>query len=114
MTPLRLRSMLHMPFDKAPWDDVLGDDCHIRIANDPPAVGKSEALAALSAFRDRINGFGLFIDLWRSREAIFAETEVIIRRPHGGTVAIPCTIVARTMSGLVRDLRIHLDPTAIH
>jgi hypothetical protein len=114
ITPALLKSLLTAPFDLAAWAEVMGEDCHLRIANGPPAVGRDASLRQLSGFLHRIRGFGgSFCEVWRQREVMVTETDVIFAEPQGHLACVPCVIVIRTTRGLVRDLRFYLDPTPI-
>ncbi len=114
ITPALLKLLLTAPFDPAAWAGVMGEDCHLRIANTPPAVGRDASLRQLSGFLHRIRGFGgSFCEVWRRREVLVAETDVVFVTPHRQLAGVPCVIVARTTQGLVRDLRFYLDPTPI-
>lgn len=114
MTGTRLKALLVSRFDRDAWREAMGEDCHLRIGNGPPLVGRAAALPALEAFCQRVEAFGCgFCQVWTRREAIFAETEVRFRNAAGGEARIPCVIVARATEGQLRDLRFHLDPGPI-
>ena len=114
ITPAVLKLLLTAPFDPAAWAGIMGEDCHLRIANAPPAVGREASLRQLSGFLDRVRGFGgSFCEVWRRREVVVAETDVIFAEPPDHLACIPCVIVVRTTQGLVRDLRFYLDPTPV-
>ncbi len=114
ITPALLRSLLTAPFDPAAWAGVLGEDCHLRIANTPPAVGRAASLRQLSGFVPRVRGFGgTFCEAWRRREVVVVETDVIFLERAGEPASVPCVIVVRATRGFVRDLRFYLDPTPI-
>jgi hypothetical protein len=114
ITPALLKLLLTTPFDLAAWAGVMGEDCHLRIANRPPAVGRDASLRQLSGFLHRTRGFGgSFCEVWRRREVMVTETDVIFAERQGHLVCVPCVIVIRTTRGLVRDLRFYLDPTPL-
>lgn len=114
LTGRRLKALLVRDVDRAAWIATMGEDCHLRIGNEPPFVGRAVALPALAAFRARIDGFGCgFCEVWTRRETIFAEAEVQFRDAQGRPASIPRAIVARVTEGRLRDLRVHLDPTPI-
>jgi hypothetical protein len=114
LTALGLKALLHGPFDRALWEAVASPNLHLRIANAPPATGRTAALDALQAFLARIEGFGChYCDLWRRREAIYAETDVRFTNREGRLCTIPCALVARVTRGQLQDLRLHLDPSPI-
>jgi len=109
------RLLLVRPFDRAGWAAVLGDDCHLRIGNTPPCLGKPTALAALEQLLGRIDGVGTgFRDTWEFREAVILETDVGVSHGTGRTtIVIPCAVFARVTHNRVRDLRFYLDPSPI-
>ncbi len=114
ITPALLKLLLTAPLDLTAWAGVMGEDCHLRVANTPPAVGRAASLQQLAGFLHRIRGFGSsFCEVWRRREVMVAETDVVFAEPSGHVACVPCMIVVRTTRGLVRDLRFYLDPTPL-
>jgi hypothetical protein len=106
--------MLARPFDTAKWDALMAPDCHLRIGNEPPAVGKTEAMRALSRLLGCVEGFGYgFCEVWKRRETLYVETDIAFTAPDGEPAAIPCTILAREIGGALKDLRFHLDPAPL-
>ncbi|PWG63540.1 hypothetical protein [Sediminicurvatus halobius] len=109
------RLLLIRPFDRAGWSAALGDDCHLRIGNRPPCLGKACALSALEHLLGRVDSVGTgFRDTWEFREAIILETDLGVGcdrdRPP---LIIPCAVFARVTRDQVRDLRFYLDPSPI-
>ncbi len=92
---------------------LIGEDCHLRIGNDPPVIGRRAVSERLAHFLGRIETVGGFWEAWQRRESIFVETEVVFQHRHLGLLKIPCTIIARTTGGAIRDLRFHLDPSPL-
>lgn len=114
ITHQELKMLLDLPFDRAVWEAVCGPHLHLRIGNGPPATGRAAALDALEAFRARIEGFGRqYCELWQRREAIYAESDVLFTDVKGEMYVIPCALIARVGSGVLQDLRLHLDPSPI-
>jgi hypothetical protein len=102
------------PFPMPLWEAATSPSFQVRIANDPARYGKVDALAALSGFLQRADGFGGgFCEVWAIKETIYIETELDCQGAHGSPLHIPCSVVARTMYGLLYDLRLYLDPSPL-
>ncbi len=113
LTKLRQLLSTH-PFDQSAWDAAVAPDVHVQNGNAAPAIGKSAALAELSLFVARIQSVGAnFCETCKQKETIFAEVEIAFADGTRCEQRIPCVIVARTISGCLVDLRIHLDPSPI-
>jgi hypothetical protein len=114
VTAMDLKLLLNRSFTRSDWEAIVGDHLHLRIGNEPPAIGRHAALECLGTFLSRVSGFGChYCDLWQRREAIYAETDIRFFRADGSAAEIPCSIVARVKDGLLQDIRFHLDPSPI-
>jgi hypothetical protein len=110
------RALLCMkPFDATAWAQVVAEDCHARIGNAPPAVGRNAVLKVLVALYAPIEGFGSdYFDSWTRREAVFIETDLAFRAGAAGRIdRIPCVAIMRVTRNLLRDFRLLLDPAPI-
>lgn len=114
LTDATLRLLLACPFQRALWERAVGDHLHLRIGNDPPILDRAAGLRALERFFGRVRAFGVsYWQVWRLREALFAETDCGFADAAGRTDVVPCAITARIAGGALIDLRFHLDPSPI-
>ena len=98
------------PFRLAVWSDALAPDCHVRVGNEPPAVGRADALAALGDLIPRTAGFGgRFWDSCSQPAAIYIETDAQFHDDSGRAAEIPCAIVVRPPTPPIQDLRFYID-----
>ncbi|WP_066550785.1 MULTISPECIES: hypothetical protein [unclassified Sphingomonas] len=108
-----LAALLEHP-DHNGWAVLMGDDCHLRIGNRAPAVEKIASLRQLMRLFDALESVGgSFLDYWSCADTLLVETEFTFHAEHGGLGTIPCAIIVRHTSGLIRDIRIMLDPEPI-
>ena len=98
------------PFARQRWDAVCGDHLHIRIGNCRTRTQRRDALDALERFcaSTRTMAFG-FLQAWCDRETIVLETDVVAQGAAPAGQAIPCVVIARTVDGLLVDLRLYCD-----
>lgn len=103
------RRLLLDPFNIAAWAAQFGDDIHLRIGATPPVIGKQRAVDQLDTFMNRTGGFATgYCDVWRRREALVAETDLVLFA-RGGERLVPCALFARVQKSLIRDLRLYVD-----
>lgn len=108
-----LTALLEHP-DHSGWAVLMGDDCHLRIGNRAPAVEKIASLRQLMRLFDAIESVGGgFLDYWSCADTLLVETEFSFLRETGGIGTIPCAIIVRHTAGLIRDIRVMLDPDPI-
>lgn len=109
------RTLLRMkPFDATAWAGVVADDCHARVCNEPPALGKSAVIRTLVALHELIEGFGHeYFDSWIKDETVFVETDIGFRDARGRIEMIPCVVIMRATTGVMRDFRVLFDPAPI-
>jgi len=107
----RLRDLLSpYPADIARWEAAMAEKVHMRVGSGRPALGKRAALACLTDFLSQVESFdGRMGQFWKVREALLAETALILRRPSGGFPIVPCFLVVRARGDLIEDLRFYCE-----
>lgn len=109
-----LRILLCSPFDHAAWQELASPHLHLRIANQPPALGREKAIQELGQFVNRTIAFGsAYCEAWRQGQTLLMESDVALLDASGATVALPCVVVCRTRELFVFDLRLYLDPAPL-
>jgi len=110
-----LKQLLTAPFDRGAWGESMGEDCHLRIGNQAPRIGKAAALPELERFYHGVDAVGAgYCDVLQHRETIVVETEISVFPRKGASYAVvPCAIFARTIEKKLRDIRFYLDPTPL-
>ena len=107
----KLRDLLEPhPADIAIWEAALAKNVHMRVGSGSPALGKRAVLSCLADLLDRVEKFdGKMGQFWKVREALLAETALVLRRPFGKVQTVPCFLVVRARGDLIEDLRFYCD-----
>jgi hypothetical protein len=99
------------PFAAGAWLMLLAPDCHLRIGNMTPAVGRTRAIEQLGVFLGCTVGVGgAFWDKLGQERVLLIETDVQIQGDAGRLDDIPCAIILRPPLAPFQDIRIYLDP----
>jgi hypothetical protein len=111
----RLRELLgRRPFALEDWLALTAPDCHVRIGNDPPRLGRASGLRSLEAFLDRTTCVGgSFWDAAVQRNTLYVETDAQSAEPRLGPMSIPCVFIIRPADAAIKDLRVYLDPAPL-
>lgn len=89
---------------------LLTDQCHLRIGNASPSLGKPDVLRELAGFVRQADSIGLgYFDAWRSRNVIILELDCVMTRKRGLRITVPFVAILRMADDLVDDIRIYID-----
>ena len=107
----KLRNLLSpYPADIVVWEAALADNVHMRVGSGRPALGKRAVVLSLTDLLSRIEQFdGRMGQFWRAREALLAETALVLRPPFGEVQIVPCFLVVRARGELMEDMRFYCD-----
>lgn len=91
------------------------DDATYRFGNFPTANGKQEILqTATSSHLEAIKGISFkILELIEVDDYVICEMEITYIRTDDTKLILPCTDVFRMQDGLVKDMRIYMDPTPL-
>jgi hypothetical protein len=107
----KLRGLLlpHLA-DIGTWEAALADNVHLRVGSARPVLGKRAALSCLADLLSQIEEIdGKMGQFWKVREALLAETALLLRHPFGNARIVPCFLVVRARRELIEDLRFYCD-----
>jgi hypothetical protein len=107
----RLRDLLSpYPADIARWEAALAENVHMRVGSGRPALGKRAVLSCLAELLSHVEKFDSKMgQFWKVRDALLAETALLLRQPFGQAQIVPCFLVVRARSDLIEDLRFYCD-----
>jgi len=109
-----LMGLLCAPFERALWEEAMAEDCHLRVGNGCPRIGRHAALPELERLLMAIDQVGAdYCDAWQRRETIIVETDLTVLSRGIRTAVVPCAIFARVTAKKLRDLRFYLDPAPL-
>jgi hypothetical protein len=110
-----LRQLLaDRPFSARAWLMLLTPDCHLRIGNLAPAVGRTRAIEQLGEFLTSTLGVGgAFWDKVGQERALLIETDIQFEGPEGQLDDLPCALILRPPLAPFQDIRIYLDPAPL-
>jgi hypothetical protein len=102
------------PLDIEGWARLLSEDIHLRIANQPPVIGRSLATEELVKLFWMVNALGRgFCEIWPGddKETLLMELDLSLKTD----TAIPIAIVVRMVepTRLARDIRFYFDPAPL-
>ncbi len=91
------------------------DDATYRFGNFPTANGKEEIRqAATSSHMEAIKGVSFkILELIEVDDYVICEMEITYIRTDDTKLTLPCTDVFRMRDGLIKDMRIYMDPTPL-
>ncbi|MCC7327681.1 MAG: nuclear transport factor 2 family protein [Burkholderiales bacterium] len=93
----------------------LTEDAAFRFANHPPATGRAEVGAAVSAFLGSIREVRHEIDhAWAPAGHAICQGTVTYTRVDGSTLTVPFANVFAMRDGRIRDYRIYVDASALY
>jgi hypothetical protein len=109
-----LKRLMSLSVDRPARHALIHEHFHVRIGNSRPTVDRDDGLDQIDRLLGQIDGFDAeFCEAWVRGGSVVVETEIRFHDAAGYPQVIPCMIVARTLGGLVADLRIYLDPTPL-
>jgi limonene-1,2-epoxide hydrolase len=86
------------------------DDCHYRVANQPPVHGKAELSQVAGRFRGMVQRVEhRILAMWSLADRVVCELEAIYTRTDGQVVALPCLDIFTINSGKISSLQIFAD-----
>jgi hypothetical protein len=89
---------------------MLSPQCHLRIGNDPPSIGRDRVLCDLARFVQRTEGLGTgYFDAWRCRDTLIVEMECVVVAREGCQDPVPCVAILRLSGAHVHDIRLYID-----
>lgn len=91
-------------------EPVLAPQCHLRIGNDPPSLGRDRVVRDLARFLLQVRELGAgYFDAWRCRDTMIVEMDCVMVCPAGMPVTVPSTAILRLTGMQVADIRIYID-----
>ena len=91
-------------------EPMLSPQCHLRIGNDPPSLGRERVLRDLAQFVRRTEGLGLgYFDVWRCSNTLIVEMDCMMTCPAGRRVTVPCAAILRLSGQQIDDIRVYIE-----
>jgi hypothetical protein len=95
--------------------ELLTEQCHLRIGNAPPTLGKEQVLRELAAFVRSADQIGTgYFDAWTCRNTVILELDCVMTCPRGVRVIVPFSAILRMMKAQVDDIRIYIERSRLH